>query len=321
MGRETAMMKRFWDSKARENATYYVSSYRPYDDQNWEEFWKWGDILAERFLVESEIPFSGRETVLEIGCGIGRMTRCLARQFARVHGLDVSAEMISRAQENLRELKNVSLHAGDGRALGLFSDASFDFIFSYITFQHIPSVSIVEEYIREAGRVLRPGGHFYFQVNNTPQGLRDRLRLRSRVQALMRRFGSREKDVESVQGVSGDPVGSKPAGGLGKATDRGETVGPRRTGGRVGPIDSGHVAGAAEATEPSQPAGPLGLDHPAWLGSRISIAQVRRACRSGGLDVLSLKGEGTQYLWVKASRVSGTVLCRSRRERGLNVQA
>ena len=78
MKRDTDIMRSFWDAKARENATYYVSSYRPYDDQDPAEFWEWGEKLAERFLAESGIPFDGTETMLEIGCGVGRMTRYFA---------------------------------------------------------------------------------------------------------------------------------------------------------------------------------------------------------------------------------------------------
>ena len=40
----------------------------------------------------------------------------------------------------------------------------FDFAFSSIVFQHIPSRDIVENYVREVHRLLRPGGLFKFQV-------------------------------------------------------------------------------------------------------------------------------------------------------------
>ena len=36
MGRDGWRMRSFWDEKARENPTYYVSSYRPYDEQDWD---------------------------------------------------------------------------------------------------------------------------------------------------------------------------------------------------------------------------------------------------------------------------------------------
>ena len=107
MKRDTNTMKDFWDKKARENAMDYVSSYRGYDDQDPEEFWKWGSRLAERFLTESGISFAGSEKMLEIGCGVGRMTQYFARRFAEVHGLDVSEEMIAQAKENLGELVNL----------------------------------------------------------------------------------------------------------------------------------------------------------------------------------------------------------------------
>jgi ubiquinone/menaquinone biosynthesis C-methylase UbiE len=258
--RDTDLMRAFWDAKARENATYYVSSYRPYDDQNPDEFWRWGDKLAEQFLEESGIPFDGTETMLEIGCGVGRMTRYFARRFCEVHGLDIAPEMISKANESLRELKNVHLHVGNGHDLSLFGDRAFDFVFSYITFQHIPKTAITLKYVREAGRVLKPGGHFYFQVNNMPVGIRTRLRLRSRFKSIVRR-----------------------------ARGRGEAKGPARA-----PVEAA----------PGGSKGPAGLDHPAWRGSRVSVAQIGRACRDANLKILGLRGEGTQYMWVKTVALS-----------------
>ena len=189
MGRDGWRMRSFWDEKARENPTYYVSSYRPYDEQDWDEFWKWGETLAQRFLDESGIPFTGQERMLEIGCGVGRMTQYFAGRFAEVHALDVSPEMIARARERLAGRANVQLHVGNGLDLRGFADGQFDFVFSYITFQHIPRAAITAKYIREAGRVLKPGGHFYFQVNNLPLGLRARLRLRSRVKGWIKGRG------------------------------------------------------------------------------------------------------------------------------------
>jgi SAM-dependent methyltransferase len=245
------LMREFWDGKARENAMYYVSSYRAYDDQDPDEFWKWGGILAERFLDESGLQFTGEENVLEIGCGIGRMTAYLARRFRHVHGVDVSLEMVCRAKENLKGFPNVSLHLGNGCDLGGLANGSFDFVFSYITFQHVPDASITSAYVQEAGRVLKEGGHFYFQVNNLPTSIRRRLRLRARCRLLFKRAGM------------GGPGGA-------------------------------HAAGQ----------GPTEQDHPAWRGSRVSVGQVRRACELGDLEVLRLKGEGTQYLWVLAVKKS-----------------
>ena len=47
-------------------------------------------------------------------------------------------------------------------------DASFDFVYSYAVFQHIPSRDVVYQYMRETCRVLKPGGIFRGQFNGLP---------------------------------------------------------------------------------------------------------------------------------------------------------
>jgi hypothetical protein len=50
----------------------------------------------------------------------------------------------------------------------MFPDSKFDFVYSYAVFQHIPSREVVFEYLREAWRVLKPGGILRCQVNGLP---------------------------------------------------------------------------------------------------------------------------------------------------------
>ena len=107
--------------------------------------------------------------VLEIGCGAGRMTRALAGIFGEVHGVDVSGEMIARGRQLLAGVPNVHLHRNSGVDLLVLGDLRFDFAFSFIVFQHIPSQAIIGNYIREVQRVLRPGSLFKFQVQGSSQ--------------------------------------------------------------------------------------------------------------------------------------------------------
>lgn len=104
-------------------------------------------------------------SVLEIGCGVGRMTRWFAENFGTVYGIDVSPEMIRQARQRLSGYSHVTLHTGSGFDLAPLPDAHFDLVFSYIVFQHIPSAAVIRHYIVEAARVLKPGGAFKFQVN------------------------------------------------------------------------------------------------------------------------------------------------------------
>jgi ubiquinone/menaquinone biosynthesis C-methylase UbiE len=240
-----ASMRDFWDEKARENAMYYISSYRAYDQQDPAEFWKWGGILAEKFLGESGLRFTGEEAMLEIGCGVGRMTKYFAGRFRHVTGVDVSSEMIRQARENLAGLANVRLDVGNGSDLSIYDDASFDFVFSYIVFQHIPDPNVTLGYIGEAGRVLRPSGSFYFQVNTMP-----------RITPLRTALGKLKRALAGRRPVPADAAST----------------------------------------------GPRDLDHPAWQGSRVTMTDVSSTVQAGGMTVVKVQGEGTQYTWVLARR-------------------
>ncbi len=91
------------------------------------------------------------------------MTRMLARIFRSGTAVDVSGAMIEQARANLRDLSNITLVVGDGATLSTLDDASFDFAFSFIVFQHIRTL-VIQSYCREVNRVLRPGSLFKFQI-------------------------------------------------------------------------------------------------------------------------------------------------------------
>lgn len=165
---QLAKMRRDWDARARENARYYVNTER----QDWtdEDFFRSGErTVMEEVLTDMTNICQGiwpkRMKVLEIGCGAGRVTRALADVFGEVHAVDVSGEMIRRAREALAGRTNVFLYQNSGSDLAVLPrEIVFDFAFSSIVFQHIPSREIIYSYVREVHRVLRPGALFKFQV-------------------------------------------------------------------------------------------------------------------------------------------------------------
>lgn len=100
-----------------------------------------------RLIGQAGVPAGG--TVLDLGCGDGRLTCELARRGARVVGLDVSAEMAAAA--GARGLPVV-------RATGVrtpFPAGAFDAVFSNAA---IHWVSDHRRLVTELARVLRPGG-------------------------------------------------------------------------------------------------------------------------------------------------------------------
>jgi ubiquinone/menaquinone biosynthesis C-methylase UbiE len=160
-------MRSDWNDRARENAQHYVQNAAKDWDQR--EFFRSGEINVANDVLPDMYTICGGQrspldlSALEIGCGVGRMTRMLSRVFGRVTGVDISEEMIARARENTADLKNVDLIVGDGCTLSL-PDLSYDYAFSFIVFQHIPSYDVISSYCREVFRVLRPGSLFKFQV-------------------------------------------------------------------------------------------------------------------------------------------------------------
>lgn len=159
-------MKRDWDDRARENAKWYINTVKK--DQTDDEFDATARPDVTNFVLADPVFAAGRDLkrlrLLEIGCGIGRMTRHLAEAFGEVHATDVSAEMIARARERMRDYPNVFLYETSGVDFAALPDDYFDLIFSVYVLQHVPDVSVVHSNIRDACRTLKPGGLFKFQV-------------------------------------------------------------------------------------------------------------------------------------------------------------
>ena len=160
-------MRRDWDQRARENARFYVNTER--EDWTDEEFFASGErTVAEEILTDMINICQGKDPqqmkVLEIGCGAGRVTRALSRLFGEVYAVDISGEMIAQAKQALASQPNAHLFQNSGADLAVLGNVQVDFAFSTIVFQHIPSREVIENYVREVHRLLRPGGLFKFQV-------------------------------------------------------------------------------------------------------------------------------------------------------------
>jgi SAM-dependent methyltransferase len=161
-------MRADWDRRAREDARYYVAFGRR--QQSAEEFFATAtDVLHALRTEFRRFPSPPSQlAALEIGCGPGRLLVPLSRDFGSVTGVDVSAEMIDLARANLAACLNARAEVTSGSDLSQFPDESFDFVYSYAVFQHIPSRDVVLNYLREARRVLRPGGLLKCQLNGLP---------------------------------------------------------------------------------------------------------------------------------------------------------
>jgi SAM-dependent methyltransferase len=160
-------MRDDWDKRARQNARHFIADGR--SDWTEAEFYASGDqTVAGDILTDMTNICQGRDPkkmrVLELGCGAGRVTRALAKVFGQVHGVDVSQEMVRRAQSATAGFPNAFIHQIDGATLNVLGDLTFDFAYSCCVFHHISSYQVIESLARDVGLRLPPEGLFKFEV-------------------------------------------------------------------------------------------------------------------------------------------------------------
>jgi len=165
------VMKEQWDQISNENAFYGVLSRNEFEDPNninIDNFWETGREAADSLLKLANIEDTQELNMLEIGCGLGRMTHRFAERFGNVYALDVSPQMLDKAKSHWHHLQNVEWMLGSGEDFHQIPSESLDFVFSYWVLQHIPEPEVVFNYIREAARVLKPNAIAFLQFRVLP---------------------------------------------------------------------------------------------------------------------------------------------------------
>lgn len=158
-------MRRDWEERARKNAFHYIAS--------WKKEWDVESFLASgeedyRCMVAPVLErcnITPRGSMLELGCGAGRMTGSFARRWQQVSALDISEEMLAKARAIHQDPHNIVWQLSNGTDLAPAQTGSIDFVFSYIVLQHMPDESLIAHYVGEMLRVLRPGGAALFQYD------------------------------------------------------------------------------------------------------------------------------------------------------------
>lgn len=149
--------------------------YHDWEAQTYDQ--KWSISFDERCIDYARGRFeliAGRsgwpyENALELGCGTGFFSLNLkqAGVLDRVSVTDISAGMVSVAQDNARRLGfEIDGRVADAESIP-YPDNSFDVVVGHAILHHIPDV---ERALREVLRVLKPGGRFVFAGEPTRAG-------------------------------------------------------------------------------------------------------------------------------------------------------
>jgi SAM-dependent methyltransferase len=127
---------------------------------------RWSRRLAPLFIGFAGIQDAVR--VLDVGCGTGNLSFCLAQdaEIVSVRGLDLSPAYVEYANRRNKDSR-LNFQVGDACALP-FSDASFDHSASMLALQFVPQADLA---VREMRRVTRRGGTVAAATWDTRGGL------------------------------------------------------------------------------------------------------------------------------------------------------
>ena len=104
--------------------------------------------------VLATVPFTA---CLEIGCGTGKNTAWLAQKAQQITAVDLSEEMLAKAQEKIKDEK-VLFKQADIRRKWEFSDKLYDLVSFSLVLEHIADLNHI---FYETAKLLQPGGHVY----------------------------------------------------------------------------------------------------------------------------------------------------------------
>ena len=116
-----------------------------------------GEVVA--WLAREGLVGPDRD-VLDLGCGIGRVSVVLAPRCRSVLGLDVSPNMVAEARRRHGAAPNLRFATTPGTDLSALGDASFDLALAVDSFPYVvqAGVAVADRHLADAARVLRPGG-------------------------------------------------------------------------------------------------------------------------------------------------------------------
>ncbi len=138
---------------------------------------------AERADILSQLPYSSKMDVLELGAGIGRYTSHFIQMANHVTVVDFVERFIEENRRNTAHFNNTTYYCSDVMDLE-FNDSSFDFIFINWLFMYLDDAQI-EQLRDRIHRWLREGGKVFFREScfvgsmGTPPSLDNPTRYRS----------------------------------------------------------------------------------------------------------------------------------------------
>jgi len=197
-----------WEGLAQQDPLWAICTDPAKQNKRWsrEEFFATGENEVGVVLgcvAELGLRVNLKAPALDFGCGVGRLTRALAEQFAECWGVDISPTMITLAKEFNRDLPQCRFLLNDRDTLEGLRGSYFGFIYSSIVLQHMAE-RYIRKYLAELVRVLRPDGVLVFQLPDRLRGnalsrIRARMALRARLNSVLRNQEPRGMEMHCIR--------------------------------------------------------------------------------------------------------------------------
>lgn len=115
------------------------------------------NVFKQIFEVEPN------QTGVEIGTGCGHIANVMAEFAHHIYAVDISSTYTELAKKTCAQRSNISFHVIQSGVLDFIDRSSVDFIYSNNVFIHLDFYEVIQ-YLREATRILKPGGTLWFDI-------------------------------------------------------------------------------------------------------------------------------------------------------------
>jgi SAM-dependent methyltransferase len=145
---------------------------KQYDWKNsgdeWSQAWGGTEYLWFGTILPRILRFVPSANILEIAPGYGRCTQFLINLCNRLDLVDLNVNCIESCKNRFSDAHHINYHVNNGKSLGMIADNSVDFIFSWDSLVHCEA-DVLESYLAESARVLKPNGKGFFHHSNFGQ--------------------------------------------------------------------------------------------------------------------------------------------------------
>ena len=138
----------FWDNKAKSDRDFAATGRAIMDELG---------FLHTYAEICRHLSFSSEDVLLDVGCGTGLFALAISPQVSRIDCIDLSPNMVGRAQKNLNGIENVSVWRASILETSA-SPGSYEKCLAYSVIQYLQDMNELESALAEIYRILKPKG-------------------------------------------------------------------------------------------------------------------------------------------------------------------